>query len=128
MGSTKIIDGNRITDADPLQVQVTAGKSGALTDRSGTVTTGGTAQDAAAANTGRKYLYLENPAYKSDGSTANPAERLCFRTDAAATLGAGSICLDPGQSFEYAGSFIPTGAVSVVAATTGHAWTAKESA
>lgn len=100
-------------------------RRGAVTDRSGTITTGGTAQNAASANTSRNYLLIENPVYKSDGVTLNPAERLCFRTDAVAGQGAGSICLDIGQGFEFTG-FIPTGAVSVIAATTGHAWTAKE--
>lgn len=103
----------------------TTNKRGALTDRSGTVTSGGTAQNAAAANTSRNYLMIENPQYKVDGVTLNPVERLCFRTDAAAVQGAGSICLDIGQGFEFTG-FIPTGAVSVIAATTGHAWTCKE--
>lgn len=113
--------GGQKTAAASMPVVLAQG--GALTDRSGTITTGGTRQASTAVlNTNRRYLYLENPTYKADGTTLNPVERLCFNLTGNATLGAGSICLDIGQSFEYAGVFVPTGAVDVDAATTGHAF------
>jgi len=90
---------------------------GTLTDRSGTITTGFTAQQAAAANTSRHYLFIQNP------STAPGS--LWFSTVATAVAASPSIELVPGASYET-GSFVPTGAVSVIAATTGHAFTARE--
>jgi hypothetical protein len=95
------------------------------TDRSGTITTGGTAQNAAAALATRRYLYVTNPFLKSDGS-ANPAEPLWVNFTGAANGGSGSIRLDPGGWWENPPHYCPTGAISVLAATTGHAWTAKE--
>lgn len=92
--------------------------SGALTDRSGTITAGGTAQNAAGALSTRKYLYIENP--------PNATERLWFSTNATAVADSPSIGLEAGQSFEYPAHFCPTAAVSVIAATTGHKFTVKE--
>jgi hypothetical protein len=101
---------------DPGSIPVTP-TSGALTDRSGTLTTGGTAQNAAAALATRKYLFVQNP------STAPGT--LWFSTVTTAVQDSPSIELVPGASFE-SGLFCPTGAVSVIAATTGHKWTARE--
>lgn len=95
----------------------TAPISGALTDISGTLTAGGTAQSASTAKT-RKYLYIENP------KTAT--ERLWFSTVTTAVAASPSIPLDPGEWFCFEGSFVPNTAVSVIAATTGHAWTGRE--
>ncbi len=87
-------------------------------DRSGTITEGGTAQTAAAAKVTRRYLYIENP--------ITATERLWFWTVATAVADSPSISREPGQSWENPAHFCPTGAVSVIAATTGHAWTARE--
>ena len=96
-----------------------SGASGALTNRSGTITTGGTAQTAIAANTSRKYVLILNP----DTAT----EDLWFSFDATAVAAAPSIYLHPGDAFEAGpGEFVPTGALSIIAATTAHAFTAKE--
>lgn len=105
--------------ADVTLAELLAGKapSGALTDRSGTITTGGTAQQAMAANTSRKYAYLLNP----DTAT----EDLWFSFDATAAAAAPSLVLHPGDTMRTTG-FVPTGALSVIAATTAHAYTAKE--
>jgi len=104
-----------VSTANPL---TTAPISGALTDKSGTITTGGTAQTAAAANTSRKYLFIENP--------YTATETLWFSTVAAAVADSPSIALQPGDTWENPPHFCPTGAVSVIAATTGHKWTARE--
>lgn len=101
---------------DPGSVPITP-TGGALTDRSGTITAGGTAQAAAAANTARKHLFIQNP------STAPGS--LWFSTTDTAVQASPSIELLPGAS-AVTGSFVPTGAVSVIAATTGHAFTMRE--
>ncbi len=90
---------------------------GTLTDKSGTITTGGAAQDAAAANTSRHYLFLQNP------STAPGS--LWFSTVATAVAASPSIELVPGASYE-SGMFCPTGAVSIIGATTGMAFVGRE--
>lgn len=103
-----------VSTTNPL---TTAPTSGALTDKSGTITTGGTAQTAAAANTARKYLLIQNP------STAPGS--LWFSTVTTAVAASPSVELVPGASYE-SGLFCPTGAVSIIGATTGQAFTARE--
>lgn len=91
--------------------------TGAWTDRSGTLTTGGTAQQAAAANAARTYLVVENPSATED---------LWFNLGATAVAGQPSVLLPPGAAWENPPHFRPTGLVSVIAATTGHAFVVKE--
>lgn len=91
--------------------------SGALTDRSGTITTGGTAQNAMAANTSRKYASVTNPISATESLFVNDA--------GTATAASPSYELLPGESYET-GAFVPTNAISVLAATTGHAFIARE--
>lgn len=107
-----------IYDESGNVVDVVGGHSGTLTNRSGTITTGGTAQVAIAANTSRNYLFIRNP--------SDATEALWFSLVGTAAAASPSVRLDAGDSFEYAGSFIPTNAVSVFAATTGHAYTIWE--
>ena len=94
--------------------------SGTLTDRSGTVTTGGTSQQIAAANSSRKFLLIENP--------SNATEVLYVNfTTAASTTAKNSIELNAGGSIQLnAGTYITTEAVNVTAVTTSHAFIAKE--
>lgn len=111
-----------ISEAPVARVVLSSGDgeiaaSGALTDKSGTITTGGTAQTAVAANTARKYLFIQNP------STASGS--LWFSTVATAVAASPSIELVPGASYE-SGLFCPTGAVSIIGATTGMAFTGRE--
>lgn len=87
----------------------TVGKS-TLTDASVTISTGGTAQTAAAANTGRRYLFIQNPA--GSGGT------LWFSTNATAVAASPSIELVAGASYENPPHYCPTGAVSVIHPTT----------
>jgi hypothetical protein len=91
---------------------------GTATDRSGTVATGGVAQNAMAANAARKYLFILNPATAS--------EVMWFNLTTTATAASPSIQLAAGQSFVMESSFVSTAAVSVIAATNGHAYTALE--
>lgn len=90
----------------------------ALVDRSGAITTGGAAQDAAAANSGRQYLLIQN---------IDAAEALWVNLGATAAVAtAGSITLAAGASLVFESGPCATGRVSVVAATTGHKFTVKE--
>lgn len=88
----------------------------ALTDRSGAITAAGTAQQACAANASRKILLVANP----DG-----ANTFWFRTEAAATAGAGSVQVGPGGAFVF-DKVVPSGAVSVLGPVSGQPFTVKE--
>jgi hypothetical protein len=92
--------------------------SGTLTDRSSTITAGGTAQTLAASNSSRKKLIIINP------STAT--ESLWFNFTTAAVAASPSIELKAGTRYETDAAFISTELISVIAATTGHVFTAKE--
>lgn len=86
-------------------------------DVSGTITTGGTSQTLAAANPGRKSIHITH-------STAE-SEVLCVNTTSAAN------CSAAGTYVIAAGGFLCLNTkerVNIVAATTGHKFTAKESA
>lgn len=92
------------------------------TDDGGTIASGGTAQNAMAANTSRKGGWVQNP--------CNATEDLYVSTTAAAVVTAGApddADLAPCGSFSLNqnGLVIQT-AVSVNAATTAHAYIAKE--
>lgn len=89
-----------------------------LTNRSGTITAGGTAQNAAAANTSRKYLLVRAPMTNT--------EPLWFSLVGTATTASPSIRLDPGDTFVMEGVTVASNAVSVIAATTGTAFTCWE--
>lgn len=91
--------------------------SGSLTDRSGTITTGSTAQNAMAANTSRKYASVTNP--------IDAAESLWVNDAGTATAASPSYELAPGDEWST-DDFVPTNAISVIAATTGHAFIARE--
>lgn len=88
----------------------------AITDYSGTVTTGGTAQTARVANVNRRFLMISNP----DASTD-----LFFCLTGTATTGAGSVRLPAGTGIVFDVQ-APTGAVSVLSATTAKAFTVQE--
>jgi hypothetical protein len=92
----------------------------AFTDRSGTITTGGTFQQAAASNTARTFLQIHNP--EPTGGTD-----LWFSVTgtASAAAGSGGTRLAPGGTATYDVQ-VPSGAVSVLSATTGKAFTVKE--
>lgn len=93
----------------------------ALSDRSSTIRVGASAQQAVPANTGRRYLFILNP--------ASASETLWVSVVGSATINGestGSIGLAIGQSFEWAGQAVPTNALSVVATTTAHAFTCYE--
>ena len=108
-----------------VNVQVSGIAQGTLTDRSGSITTGGTKQTLAAANSGRKYLVIQNPSTAA-GQNISAAESLWFNFTTDAVVGEPSFELPAGASFVMESSFVSTELISVIAATTGHKWTAKE--
>lgn len=90
---------------------------GPVIDRSGTITTGGTAQVAASARAYRRYLLIQN---------TDNAEALWFNFTTTAVQDSPSIKLVANGSFVMESGFISTEAISVIAATTGHKFTIKE--
>ena len=108
--------------SNPLPVTGGGGGGGAsvaavtCTDRSGTIAVGGTAQNAAVFNTSRKTLIVQN--------ASAATEPLTFSVTGVA--GAGSLSLPAGGGFTWPAGTIPTAAVSVYAATTGHAFVVVE--
>lgn len=88
-----------------------------LTDRSGTITAGGTAQQAMAALATRKYLMLQN--------VSDTAMWFNFTTTAVADSPSHFLSAN-GGSFVMEGSFVSTEAISIICATTGKKWSAKE--
>lgn len=109
-----------ISGTVPVSGTVTAAPSrGALTDRSGTITTASTSQTTpAVSNAARTYLRVHNPDTTNDlyvnyGAAAGPAA-------------VGSSRLVPGGSDTYEGSSIPTDAVFVYSTKAGALFTIKE--
>lgn len=89
---------------------------GALTDGSGTITTGGTSQQIFAANAARKYLLVVNVS----------ALDLWINFGVAAVQTQPSIKITPNGSFVMEGFFVSTETVNIIGATTGTVFTAKQ--
>ncbi len=105
-----------VTPTNPLPT--TAYNGGTLTNRSGTITAGGTSQQIAPANASRKYLFIQNPITATETLFVNFGSPAASGTSYEIAAG-GSLSLG-------VGSFVPTDAVNIVAATTGHVFVAKE--
>lgn len=90
--------------------------SGIIKDASDLIDTGGTAQQALPAQTGRKFLLIQNPV------TATEALWFSF-TGAAEVDEPGSLSLAAGGAMSFEGPFCPSNALSVIAATTNHEYT-----
>lgn len=116
-GATVVVDvnGNLCSSG----TTTTTAPIGTLTDRSGTITAGTTAQTLAPVNASRKYLFVENPCAATESLWIN------FTT--AAVRSQPSIELAACGSFlMQSPNFISTELISVNATTTGHAFIAKE--
>lgn len=100
----------------PTHLQNLAGNTGVPVDRSGTITSGGAAQTAAAANTTRSYLLIQNV---SDTD-------MWVNFGVTAVANQPSILIVAGGSYENPPHWCPTGLISVIGATTGKAFTIKE--
>jgi hypothetical protein len=99
------------------QVVRTLPYTGTTADKSGSVTTGGTAQTAIAANTGRVAWCIQNDPLGT--------EVLYVRVGATATATTG-VALNPGSQVCSSPSSVDTALVSVLGATTGHKWYGQE--
>ena len=88
-----------------------------FTDISGAIATGGTAQAAAGFDSSRKYLRIQNPWSATESLFINDAGANASSSDGK------SLELQPGQV--YAPYPVPANPISVVAATTGHAFEGK---
>lgn len=115
--------GNPISAGNPLAVTgttTTAPKQGSFTDRSGTITLGGTAQTLAAANASRVYLVVEN------SDTSANAGDLWINFGTTAVQAQPSIRIPVGATYVSDPQFISTQGVSIIGPNTGQAFTAKE--
>jgi len=111
--SQPIIAGGAVTGANPLPV---TGGTGSLTDGSGTITTASTSQQIFAANSARKYLFIQN-------SSVN---NMWINFTSAAILGQPSILISPGSVFTMENNFISNEAINIIGATANATFTAKE--
>lgn len=89
---------------------------GTFTDRSGTITAGGTSQTLAGANSSRTYLEIQNL------STGD----LYVNFTSAASAGGSSFKVPAGGSWFTPPNGVTTEAVTIYGATTGQAWVSKE--
>ncbi len=106
-----------ISGGTPVPVSGSVGgSSGTLTNRSGSITTGGTAQQLMAANSSRKYLFVQNI---SSGD-------LWINFTTTAVQDQPSLKLASGASFFMEGTFVSTELISIIGATTGQKFVAKE--
>lgn len=105
-----------LVDASGRLIVVAVPTQGNLTDRSGTITTGGTAQEVAAALATRKYFFFQNH--------SDTVMWINFGTTAVADQP--SIQVPVGSTFTMQDSFVSTQSISVICATTGKKFTAKE--
>jgi hypothetical protein len=98
--------------------------AGTITDRSGTITSGGAAQTLAAANASRRYLRVQNLSVDvlwvnetGTATAASPSQPL-----APASYAGGP----DGGFLEYSIGFVPVGAISIIGPTTGQQFVARE--
>lgn len=113
-----------ISSTNPLPVSTTA-PTGNMTNKSGAITLGGTAQSLAASNTSRKRIIIENPCTAASQGIA-VAESLFVDFTGTAVVNSTSIELAPCGSFDPGAGAVSTQAISVIAATTSHKWIAME--
>lgn len=107
-----------LVDASGRLLAVAVPNQGVLTDASGTITAGGSAQSLFASNLARKYLLVQNQ---------HATEDLWINFGTTAVVGQPSVKIVPGAALLMDGSgFVSTQSVSVIAATTAHAFTAKQ--
>ena len=94
----------------------TSGKGVVLTDRSGTITSGGAAQVLAAANAARTGFLIQNVSVGD----------LWINSLTTAVAAQPSIWLPAGSYYEYPSTGVPLTAISIFGATTGQAFAARE--
>lgn len=115
--SDLMVAGAMVSDANPIPVAVVSATSSVvLTDRSGSITSGGVAQTLMASNSSRRGLWVQN---LSSGDLY-----VCFV--GTATAGGSSIKLAAGALYESPAHGVPVSHVSIFGATTGQAFSANE--
>lgn len=87
-----------------------------LIDGSGTIATGGSAQTIFTMNPSRKYLFIQN----------NSAASLWVNFTTTATQSQPSMQLTAGASLAFQNGYVTTEAVSIIGASSGQAYTAKQ--
>src|SRR5688572_2418584 len=121
IGAPGVDDGD-VSSSTPFPVTMIS--AGTVTNRSGTITSGGTSQQLAAANTARKYLYILNISdtiFWINFGTAAVADSPSIPLKAATSDGAAD-----GGSITFDSSFVPSAAIHIIGATTGKKFVAKE--
>lgn len=108
--------GNIKTDSSGNLYTTTNSISAVLVDRSGSIAVGGTAQTLAAVNANRKYLLIQN----------NSDTNMWINFTITAVVGQPSILLIPNASFVMETRIISTELVSIICASSGKTFTAKE--
>ena len=101
-------------------------EQGTPTDLSGSVTTGGTSQQLAAAKTDRRWLLVQNPSDATAQGISTAESLWVDWVNGEATDGTPSVELTPGATVTLDAGFVATGAVYIIAATTGHKFSAQE--
>lgn len=91
---------------------------GTLTDRSGSITAGGTAQQICASNSTRKYLLIQN--------TSSVDMWISFTTTTPTVAGAGCYKIAAGGSYESSAAFVTSQSCYVFCATTSSSYSASE--
>jgi hypothetical protein len=117
-----------VTELLPVSAQAPAFQTGnvnAVTDRSGSIATGGTSQQAAPQNLSRKRLVVENPCTTTSQGIGTTESLFFTFTSAAQTVGA-SIELAACGVWDSGAGPVSTEPVNVIAATTGHKFVMKE--
>jgi len=94
----------------------TFGNTGGLSNKSGTITTGGAAQQIASSNSDRRYFLFQNLS----------TDDLWINFGSTAVANQPSIRIAAGEKFIIDGTFVCNELVSVIGATTGQAYTCKE--
>jgi len=104
-----------ITDGEGNVVSDSGGDY-SLTDRSGTITSGGTAQSLAAANSSRHGFWIQN----------NSTGDIWISPNTTAVASEPSLWLPSGAYYEFPSNGVPSTAISIYGATTGQTFTARE--
>lgn len=92
--------------------------AGAVTDGSGTITTGNTSQQVFSANSTRRYLFIQN--------TSAGNLWINFGTSATEGSGAGSIIIFPNSSFVMEQNAVTNQTVNINGQTAGQSFVAKQ--
>ena len=97
-----------------------------VTDRSGTIAAGGTSQTLVAQNQSRRRVIIQNPCTAASQGIGTAENLFLNFTAAATTAGGNSLELQPCGSFDTGAGPQSTEKLTVIAATTGHQYVAKE--